>query len=266
MGRRKPSMFSKNYEKQMKKIKRRKYIILILACAFLVGAIIFLSTPIKDKVANIVKSNINVSKDENKDENKDDVVKENDDSNKNVSKEDSPQNEKELIKDVLIEGKKLKLKLDSKKEKIISFEGIESLKGDVSPNGKNIVILNKDSQNMYLVDWNGNIKDVTQKEYISDENISFSKDKVISENQDYIWADNPKFINNNLIAYTSYLPWVISEKNQYIWTLDINSLNRNPHYEIYGKNIKMGNIQEKGLVINIDDKVLFIDSQGNIIY
>lgn len=265
MGRRKPSMFSRNYEKEMKKMKRRKYIILILVGAFLVSAVIFFSTPIKDKFVNIIRSNINVSKNETNNV-KEPVVEENNDSNKNTNKEENSHNEKELIKDVLIEGKNLKLNLDDKKEKIISFEGVESLKGDISPNGKNMIVLNKDSQNMYLVDLNGSTKDVTQKEYISDENMTFSKEKVITENQGYIWADNPKFINDNLIAYTSYLPWIISEKNQYIWTLDINSLNRTPHYEIYGKDVKMGNLQEKGLVVNIDNNVLFIDSQGNIVY
>lgn len=263
MGRKKPSMFSRNYAEEMKKRKRRKYIILVLACAFLAGTTLIFSTSLKDKIVNVIKF-------QNKDNKEETQIDTNESIKEETKKEENTEQKakEEVIqtKDVDIEGKKVKLTLDKSGQGIKNLETDNTLVWDISPNEKKAVVLNNESQSVYLVDATGNVLDITQKEYISTENQSYPKEQVLANNPGYIWVSTPKFISDKNIVYISYLPWITSEKNQYLWTYDIQSAERVPHYEIYGKNIIMGKIEEKGLAVKVDNNEVFINSQGNIVY
>ncbi|WP_461614810.1 hypothetical protein [Clostridium sp. Marseille-QA1073] len=285
MGRRKPSMFSKDYEKQMRK-RRRRYIMLILTCIAAVIVIVF-SSPIKQSLLNIKNTAIlnKDSKDKdnkneksetttnnNKEDNKDKIDNKSQEENKeeNLKKEEvnkpkTTQEEKEIK---LNDNATVKVVIENKDndKKIISISNAENTTSDISPSGKQAVFEEKKEQRIFLMNVNGDLKEITKKEYISTENEVFSKESVLQYNPGYLWSGNPKFIDEKNIAYISYLPWINEEKNQYVWMIKLQNLEHIAYYNLTGKDIKFGKIEEKGLIINIDGKVNYLNGEGNITY
>lgn len=284
MGRRKPSMFSKNYEKQIRK-RKRKYVMLILACIVAVTVIIF-SSPIKQSLSN-VKNTITLNKDsgnkDNKNEKSETITSNDKEDNKdkidNKSKEDNKeenlkeeatkpkttQEEKEIK---LNDNTTVKVVIENKNndKKIISISNAENTTSDISPSGKQAVFEEKKEQRVFLINVNGDLKEITKKEYVSTENETFSKESVLQYNPGYLWGGNPKFVDEKNIAYISYLPWINEDRNQYVWMINLQNLEHTGYYNLTGKDIKFGKIEEKGLIINIDGKMNFLNGGGNIVY
>jgi len=284
VGRRKPSMFSKNYEKQIRK-RKRKYVMLILACIVAVTVIIF-SSPIKQSLSN-VKNTITLNKDsgnkDNKNEKSETITSNDKEDNKdkidNKSKEDNKeenlkeeatkpkttQEEKEIK---LNDNTTVKVVIENKNndKKIISISNAENTTSDISPSGKQAVFEEKKEQRVFLINVNGDLKEITKKEYVSTENETFSKESVLQYNPGYLWGGNPKFVDEKNIAYISYLPWINEDRNQYVWMINLQNLEHTGYYNLTGKDIKFGKIEEKGLIINIDGKMNFLNGGGNIVY
>lgn len=272
MGRRKPSMFSKNYEKQMRK-RKRKYVMLILACIAAVAVIIF-SSPIKQSLLN-VKNTITLNKDsrnkDNKNEKSENITNNDKEDNKEenlkeeATKPETTQEEKEIK---LNDNATVKVVIENKNndKKIISISNVENTTSDISPSGKQAVFEEKKEQRIFLMNVNGDLKEITKKEYVSTENEIFSKESVLQHNPGYLWGANPKFVDEKNIAYISYLPWINEDRNQYVWMINLQNLEHTGYYNLTGKDIKFGNIEEKGLIINIGGKVNFLNGEGNIVY
>ncbi|WP_291559881.1 MULTISPECIES: hypothetical protein [unclassified Clostridium] len=280
MGRRKPSMFSKNYEKQMRK-RRRRYVMLILASVAAVIVIVF-SSPIKQSLLNI-KDTIILNKDnknkDNKDEKSETATNNNKEDNKDkidnkseeenlkeeANKQKTLQEEKEIK---LSDNATVKLVIENKNndKRIISINNAENTTSDISPSGKQAVFEEKKEQRIFLMNVNGDLKEITKKEYVSTENEIFSKESVLQYTPGYLWGSNPKFVDEKNIAYISYLPWINEDKNQYVWMMNLQNLEHTAYYNLTGKDIKFGKIEEKGLIINIDGKVNFLKGEGNIVY
>ncbi|HCQ91482.1 MAG TPA: hypothetical protein DIU45_19480 [Clostridium sp.] len=284
MGRRKPSMFSKNYEKQMRK-RRRRYVMLILASVAAVIVIVF-SSPIKQSLLNI-KDTIILNKDnknkDNKDEKSETATNNNKEDNKDkIDNKSEEENKEENLKEeankqkTLQEEKEIKLSdnatvklvIENKNndKRIISINNAENTTSDISPSGKQAVFEEKKEQRIFLMNVNGDLKEITKKEYVSTENEIFSKESVLQYNPGYLWGSNPKFVDEKNIAYISYLPWINEDKNQYVWMMNLQNLEHTAYYNLTGKDIKFGKIEEKGLIINIDGKVNFLKGEGNIVY
>lgn len=285
MGRRKPSMFSKDYEKQMKR-RRRRYVILILTCIAAVIVIVF-SSPIKQSLLNIKNTAIlnKDSKDKdnkneksetatnnNKEDNKDKIDNKGQEENKEenlkeeeVNKPKTTQEEKEIK---LNDNTTVKVVIDNKDndKKIISISNAENTTSDISPSGKQAVFEEKKEQRIFIMNVSGDLKEITKKEYVSTENEIFSKESVLQYRPGYLWGGNPKFIDEKNIAYISYLPWINEEKNQYVWMIGLQNLEHVVYYNLTGKDIKFGKIEEKGLSVNIDGTVKYLNGEGNIAY
>ncbi|MBD8046607.1 hypothetical protein [Clostridium faecium] len=282
MGRRKPSMFSKNYEKQMRRRKQR-YIMLILAC-IIIGIFIIFSLPIKQSLLN-VKNSIILNKDNKKqkieisnneknkkeDNNKTDEKKEEENKKEDLKekeesiKPNTSQEEKEIK---LSENITVKVVIENKNndKKIVSINDVENITSDISPSGKQAVFEEKKEQRIFLMNINGELKEITKKEYLSTEGEAFSRESVIQYNPGYIWGSNPRFVDDKNIVYISYLPWINADKNQYVWTINLQSLEHNVNYNLTGKDIKFGKVETKGLTINIDGRANFLNGEGNITY
>ncbi|WP_291581563.1 hypothetical protein [Clostridium sp. UBA6640] len=284
MGRRKPSMFSKDYEKQMKR-RRRRYVMLILTCIAAVIVIVF-SSPIKQSLLNIKNTAIlnKDSKDKdnkneksetatnnNKEDNKDKIDNKGQEENKEenleeeVNKPKSTQEEKEIK---LNDNTTVKVVIENKDndKKIISISNAENTTSDISPSGKQALFEEKKEQRIFVMNINGDLKEITKKEYVSTENEIFSKESVLQYSPGYLWGGNPKFIDEKNIAYISYLPWINEEKNQYVWMIGLQNLEHSVYYNLTGKDIKFGKIEEKGLSVNIDGTVKYLNGEGNIAY
>lgn len=262
----KPSIFSKEYERRMRKRKLR------IAFAVLIFVILGFGVLYKGYISNFIKSAkasyINEKQKQAEDKQKQEL------SNKEENKiaEDKKVEEKNVVEekfyDIPIkEGVKVKVVYDETQgeKKFKYVEPSESkINFDINSTGKGLVIHDESAQSMIFCDINGNYKDITMPAFNSSSaNRSFSKESVIAENPAYVWAASPKFFNENQIVYISQLPW-FGKEEKYIWVVDAsNSTYRNTN--VYGKNVVVGNKVDKGIEINIDGKISYMDQNGNLI-
>lgn len=262
----KPSMFSNNYEKQM----RRRRNILIFSLIVILGILFFFFFAQKGSFLKKVKDNF-ISMVTKKEDKK--VVE----PQKNVGTESS-ETKTEVIENKVIENKVLKKDVifinDEKVTLTINdnkIESVESSKGyysyDLSPSKTSGVAYNKINQNTYFFDVQGNMKDITYKQYVSTKNTIFNKETILNNNRNFIWMKTPRFIDDTNIAYLSQVPWF--KQQQYLWIYNTN----NPNYNSYkfidyngdftkGQNIEFKDITEKGLEMTVDDKAYYITSSG----
>jgi len=281
-----PSIFSKNYDKE---VKQRKKIILLLIIMPIIGLSIFLITDtnalvnkgisMKNGINNILsnKSKDNIKEEDNKaaevKKESEKVVKEQSSSKKSeVSQVESDsqagaatKNESFIV--LLSDGQKISVEFsETKAEK--SIKGVVNAKDisyDISPSKKAIVIQNTKNQDVLYVDVNKTSKDITKKVYVSSKNVSFTKQQQIKKNPAYIWSVTPKFIDEDNIAYVSELPWLNKKEIQYIWKVNLKN---NTHVQVQrasGKKIVFDKITSKGLAANIDGNVVFVTTLGKII-
>ncbi|KYH29248.1 MULTISPECIES: hypothetical protein [Clostridium] len=268
----KPSIFSSQYNEEMKKRKRIKLIVAIVLLIIVLAAAF--GGSINDSIIEKVKSGFNKSKEKDKEqEGKADNIKQgsrneqeyeksqvNEVKNKEVNKEEirnnAPKTGSYNIK--LSNGEEVKLTYNIvNNEKQYTEVLPKGINYDISPSKKNIVILENKTQNMILVDSNGNTKDITKKEYVSSKNDVFKKDNILKYKSNYVWCSSPKYLNEDNIVYVSQLPWFNKENQKYLWKYNISS---NTHYhnlsqtggELTGVDIKYGDNTPEGLEVIVD--------------
>ena len=223
----KPSIFSKDYDK---KIKKRKKVILSLIIIPIIGLVIFLSTDFKGlkntgiSMKKGISSNFSkTSKDDKVQKKSQEVSKEQIDAKKakalqaaTIAKAKANAKEPSFIVS-LSDGNKVTVEYDvSSANKAI--KGVSSTTGivyDISPSKKSIIIQSTKNQDILYVDVNKTSKDITKKTYISSNNQTYSKENQLKSNPNYIWSITPKFIDEDNIAYVSELPWMNEKKVQY---------------------------------------------------
>ncbi|HEY8892703.1 MAG TPA: hypothetical protein VIM70_20915 [Clostridium sp.] len=266
----KPSMFSKNYDKE---VKRRKRIIILMIIVPIIGLSIFLTTNFNGLLSK---------------------SKDNKETKEVVKGQTNTENPKDLQATVALKAKAkaaLKAEADLKANakggtllatmpdgKKISVEynvvaGEKNIKGvisnkdilyDISPSKKAIVMQSKSTQDLLYFDVNKISKDITKKVHTSSKNENFSKQDKLKVSPNYIWSINPKFIDEDNIAYVSELPWMNEKSEQYIWKINLKS---NVHMQAKpasGTNITFKSITPKGLEANIDGNSVYVNSLGEV--
>lgn len=252
---RKPSIFSSDYEKQMRKRKR-----------IIIGSSLVVILVVGCFGIEIIRDQFNFTKVKNKlqawvDE---DVQEE-----ENIIEEPAKVSEEEQIKNnylnLKIEAENdMKLELDKDFNIINVVENKKSYQYDISTDKKSILILDS-TQNIKVFSNKGEEKDYTLKTYSSPDGDSFNKDQVLKSYTNYKWHFNPKFINGEKIAYISNMPYFGLGDNQFLWVYDIKSNKHSTIWQSKGKEIKINNIGEKGLEVSIDGNTKFIDNNGNLV-
>lgn len=275
----KPSIFSKDYAKEMKRRKRNIFLLIIVP---IIGLTIFLITDfngllnkgisMKNGINNIL---LNKSKDNSKDEKSKvvEVPKKTEQSIKpqpNAEVPKVPQTEiarDEVLLVSLSDGQKISVEYTiSGTEKII--KGVTDAKGisyDISPSKKAIVIQSIKNQDMMYFDVNNISKDITKKMHTSTKGQSFSKEQQLKKHPNYIWSATPKFIDEDNIVYVSELPWINEKAVQFIWKVNLTD---NIHVQAKpasGKSITFKSINTKGLETVIDGNVVFVTPLGKVI-
>lgn len=287
----KPSIFSKDYDKKIRRRKRMKIILIVFLVLFVGGGGVLLSgnnangakssfSKLCSKVSNLGKNNIfgtpkkekedkqnnvakndNDSKNSNEDKNtKEDINKEID--TKNTKKELNSIQKSEILN--LQNNKKVKVvyNLVNNKRQYINVTP-KDINYTISPSKEKIVLMEEKSQNMILLDENGTKKDITKQNYISSKKSVFKKEDILKNNPNYIWHKSPEFIDDDNIIYISQLPWFNKNEKKYLWKYTISS---NTHryvvgqygVEMGGESIKYGNLKENGLEVIIDGKINII--------
>ena len=258
----KPSIFSNNYAKRMKKRKIRYVIIIIIIIAILFA--IFFYSNIK-KVGSIIsdgkQKNTTIN---NKDNKKPSNKKETSTSVTKTETETKTEEEKSYTVN-LSNGKQIKLVYEEK-DNNKTFKYISPIDSgvitDISPSKKAIVILDSNQAILYY-DIEGKKRDLTKKEYTSSDGTIFTKEDGLSKNPNYMWHGFPKFLDENKIAYISELPW-FNKTIKYVWIVNVkNGEHMQLSEKLSGENLSFGELNEKGLMIKTPDKTYYLNSDGN---
>lgn len=247
----KPSIFSKDYNRYVKRKKRIKFILLLITAVIIFAVLIF-SFGIKIYFDNITKTPAGSSTSEN-----------------NTQKETPPKQEvsENKFKEIkLSDSLTIKLGLDINGT-VTKYSGIltEGINGsyDISSVGNQMIFLDKNTQTVYLIDKDGKSTDITYKEYVSKTRKVYEKSKILKTHADYIWVDSPKFLGENKILYISNIPWFGTNRSQYLWIYDTKA--NTYKYTLKGKDITLNGLKAKGYEVSVDGKLSYIDKNGGLV-
>ncbi|MFA6941734.1 MAG: hypothetical protein WCQ54_12290 [Clostridiaceae bacterium] len=249
----KPSIFSKDYNRYVRRKRRIKLIILIIILAVVCLLFIF-GFGIKPFFDSIINSPAKP------------ITKQTTDQNNTVPKQKTAETENKFKEIKLSDSLSLKVGLTTEGT-AVKYNGIltEGLNGsyDISPAGNQMVYLDKSTQTLYLIDKDGKSTDITYKKYVSRNNTVYEKTKVLKKNADFIWADSPKFLGEGKVLYISNVPWFGTNRRQYLWIYDIKT-NTYKH-NLRGTSIVLNGLKDKGYEVNIDDKLVYLDNNGGLV-
>lgn len=270
MGR--PSIFSSNYDKLMK--RRRRNIIGGIVCALLSAGII-LVLAIDFGIIKVDFLNITEVNAKNKDEGapKEEVKPDGDDnedksSDKNNDIKVEPQQKQSFVINL---GSGIAVNAEYEEQngekKFTVVEGLtDGSTFDINKSQTSVVINDNTSQEIKLYDINGTEKDLTKKSYVTKAGKSFNKDTIMNQYPGYRWSSNARFIDDTHIAYLSQLPWFgTNQKNIYVWVIDTNTGNHTTVWNAFGKSVEFGNINENGIEVIIDGVTKTVNIQGNCV-
>ena len=275
----KPSIFSKDYEKAMKKRKMKIFLLIIVP---IIGLTIFLITDfnvllnkgisVKNGISNIL---LNKSKDNIKEVEKEvEVPKKVDEVLKPQPTAEEPKvSQSETIADTeifvvsLSDGQKISVEYEVKgtEKNIKGVSNAKDISYDISPSKKSMVIQSTKNQDLLYLDANRVARDITKKAHTSSKGEIFSKEEQLKNHPKYIWSLTPKFIDEYSIAYVSELPWINEKAVQYIWKVNLKD---NLHMQVKlvsGENIIFKNTTPKGLETYIDGDAVYVTSLGKTI-
>lgn len=267
----KPSIFSKNYERKMK--KRKKIIVVVVIAAICIGSLTVFKIDVKTNLKKMFSSSSNDKKQSsNETKTKDDKNQKPaaNTPNNNTQKEASANTKEQEEKGydlTLASGMQLKIIYDekdnNKKFKYI-IPADNSLNYNISPSGKGIVILDDKTQAMTYVDIDGNKQDISYSQYTSSGGTAFTRENVVKERPTYVWSQSPKFLDEENIAYISQVPWFNNRATKYIWKVNVKSKQFGQVYGIEGDDLKLNNLTDKGLEVISGDKTKYIKADGQI--
>ena len=261
---RKPSIFSRDYERQIR--KRKRIITIISIIAFVVVAVLIVKFTTKTFNFTGVRAKIQKWVDEDTSENK--IADEVPNIESTSEAPIEPIVPKAKIMELKItEGKILKVEYEEL-EGVIKFKEAkeipEGIEYNISPS-KELVVVTDDKQNIKVINTKGEEKNITKDSYVSPKGEIFKKDIVQSTYKDYLWHKSAKFINDKKIVYKTNMPYFGSGLNQYLWLIDIDGKNEITVWQSKGKDIIIGNIKEKGIEVTIDGNMKYINNDNNLV-
>lgn len=268
----KPSIFSKDYEKKMRKMKIiRTIIILIVIVSSVIGYLNYSKkitfsainfSAIKKALTPSEKQQVEVNTKTKK-------------ATKSVKKSSAPV---KPVKKTITEEKSYSIKLSSGEEIKAVYEVNDnekkfkyispvdsSIDFNINPSGKAIIVFDKNSQSILYMNIDGNLSDITKNEYKAEsDGTVYTKEDELKKSPSYIWCSNPRFIDDNTMAYISQLPYFNEKVQQYIWLYNIETKEYKVLYNNSASNIKLDKITDKGLMVSIDNNTKYLKSDGTL--
>lgn len=267
----KPSIFSREYEKKMRK-RRRNTIIISLAILVVISGIIIKVvynpidyTNIKKNIQAWIDSDTTNVAEQTKVENEE-VISE---TKKEIVKEEIAKPVEQSIDMVLMSGNTAKAIYanDSNGGKL--FKTLETSEKNVSfnisPSGKQMIVTDNNAAiTLYSVE--GAAIVVSKDQYISSSSGVFARTDTMNTNPQYLWNINSKFINEEKIIFVTNRPYFGNGNlKQYLWMTDIQSGEDKVFWDLAGANIEIGEKEEKGVKVTVDGRIYYIDVNGNYV-
>jgi len=256
----KPSIFSKDYQKRMR--RRRTGFALLIVAALVVAAAAFMAGKNFLSNGNQQPSNNTASVEEEKEADKTTAT----DKTANETKEaETPKEEGFEFK--LADGTSMKavytatgtvtkFQYVSPKEKNVYY--------NINPAGDKIVVFDSGAQSMLIIDSTGKVQDITNPAYTSSSGQVITKESVLGSNKSYMWCSSPAFISDTAVAYISQLPW-LNKTTKYVWTVDLTTSKHKQVSSVSGEKITFGKLEAKGLTMNADESVFYITPAGSAV-
>ena len=266
--RRKPSMFSKNYRKELKQ-RRIKRMVLLATVIVVIGIAIISYNKGDVLVKNYFSRDGKNSPLNEEAEGKTDELSENitGEGEKGPIEESNEENSEITFEAKLNSGKSVVVELkDQENKKIISnIICPESVTGVISKTSEKGLIIDEGTQDIYIVDTSEQLISITNPQYIATSNEIFTKESVLQYNPSYKWVERAAFIDDTYVAYSSQLPWINEGGDRYLWIVNINDKTHRGYYNIKGKDFRFGEATSEGINIEIDGKSLVVNSQGKVV-
>lgn len=246
----KPSIFSRDYEKIMKKRKRRKRLAII--SVFLISIIGFTvykydMQEIKATVKNLVL---------NKGIKEDVYIEEEGLGTSYIDKHlEVKLNDYILTLKVIENNNQLQI------EEVLCDKELISV--DINKNRDKAIIIDK-NQNMYLINNNKQVVNLTRNEYVSTNGEIYLKDEIINSNKNYIWNNQARFISDDKIAYVTNIPYFEGDLKQCVSIVKIDDNIHKVQQILEGNIVSFNGIDEKGLKVEIDGNIMYITPDGQI--
>jgi len=255
------SIFSGKYQKKQRRQKFFKglgFTVLVLAILFLI-----FRNPIMGKVEK-VKSDI-AEENQQKQELINGITETPVGEAVETPAVETPVEEKTALTIVMPGGKTLDLPtMDDNGEVVFApLELSETFEGDLSPSKKLVTLLDKETQEMYLMDNKGTVTDITYKIYKNSNGYTKSKESIMTKTPGFIWGTNPKFLDEDTVVYLSQLPWF--DKRKFLYIVELNPLSHRNMQSVKGIKILLKSLTEKGLEYESDGKTLFLTPDYKIV-
>ena len=212
----KPSIFSKDYEKIMRKRKRKRIVIGILSIC-IIGILV---TEVANYDFSKLKDRLQAWVDEDKEKYVGDQLVDTDESIGSTEVEETVVEEvpSEKYLDVTISDTPISFKIKEENSQIL-IESVKEVPENyyiyIGNNGKDAVVLDP-NQNINIVYASGEIKNVTLAQYIGPDGEVYIKDNIRNFYQGYIWHSTPVQISEKKVAYITNIPYFGYNLNKYI--------------------------------------------------
>ncbi|MDU5723165.1 MAG: hypothetical protein E6Z86_13640 [Clostridium butyricum] len=268
----KPSIFSREYERKMKKRRRNiiifSLIIVVLACATILK---FVYNPVNfSKIKANIQAWIDSDTTSTGDTAKNNEIKEADEKKANEKEEvvEEKKPVEEYVDILQSSGNTAQaVYIEENGEKV--FTEVRNLDNgvsfDISPSKKQLIICDVNTQiTLYNID--GTNKIVSKDKYVSTNGSVFTKDNTLQSKPDYLWNSNPKFVSDQSIVFVTNRPYFgTAAVKQYLWMTDLQTGTDKIYWDLAAAKIVMGSREDKGLKITVDNREYFIAQDGSYV-
>ncbi len=179
---------------------------------------------------------------------------------------EEPVMEKEYLSVELPIEKEVSLEvLEENGEKIFApLTELEGMEGDVSPSKSQAVILDKETQDLFLIGVDGTVTDITYKIYKNSKNYTESKESILRRmGEEFVWAEQPKFLDEDTVVYMSALPWF--DDRRFLYAVELEPLSHRNYQGVFGKDVVLGELTELGLSYTKEEKTFYFTPEYKII-
>lgn len=259
----KTSIFSSKYEKRQR--RKRFFRNLLFLIVLLAALILIFRKPIMEMIEK-VKQDIaqeEVQKEEILEQLPETVINE----EAETPVEEEPVAEKVYVTAVLPGSEAVSLEiLEENGIKTFSPDlELNGMESDLSPAGNQAVILDSKTQDLFLVDINGNVKDITYKVYTKkDKTYSATKEQILAKyNGEFVWGEQPRFLDEDTVVYMSQLPWF--DERRFLYIVELNPLSYKNFQSVFGTDVVLKDSTEKGLAYEKEGKTYYLTPDYKIV-
>lgn len=255
------SIFSNQYQKKQ---RRKKFLQRLFLIIFILAALILVfRKPILEMVEKVKQDIVqeNVQKEEILENLPETIVNE----EVETPVEEEPVVEKIYINVTLPDGKAFPLELlEEAGERVFApLTELVAMEGDLSPTRKQAVILDQATQDLFLVDLEGVVTDITYKIYKTKKGYTEPKEKILGRIEGFVWAEQPKFLDEDTVVYMSQLPWF--DERRFLYIVELAPLSHRHFQSVFGTDVVLKELTETGLAYETKGNTYYLTPEYKIV-